>query len=279
MKPRLSVGLGALLLTLHAVPAAAGPHVDGPVIALHVISAFKARAWNYGCAATQANPAQNTLAVWPEDYVVHWSHGIPDQTHPNVPSGLMVWLMIANADEFVRGEFWRGGIAGISCGVDWAMVSAGNPYASLEVTWTRCCDLEFPSGDWPAPGGGNRMTNTAGTGDRCRGSEPRDGKITSCFGWFYLSSYYNYLIDRAFVRITPNYNVPVPELAFANCEAAEQQLPFTAAGWVGISPETCPGPDCTLPGCNPYLGPCDAPIPVRATTWGRIKNQFGPTPP
>jgi hypothetical protein len=30
-----------------------------------------------------------------------------------------------------------------------------------------------------------------------------------------------------------------------------------------------------VPGCNPYNGPCQPPVPVRETTWGKIKNHFG----
>ena len=167
-----------------------------------------------------------------------------------------VYLVIAETND--------AGIAGISCGVQYG--------TGLAVSgWNRCSDLEFPSGAWPAPGGGNRITWAPQT--NCQRKQPTDGtnpgsKVTAVAGWFYLTSYYNYLIPNAMISLTPNYNVPVPEVAFVDCSASETQLAFNHVGHGVINMGTG-GP---LFGCNPYLGPCEEPVAVRSTTWGRIKN-------
>jgi hypothetical protein len=247
--------------------ALAGPHANtDAVIAIHLTGKVK----NFGCAPTQANPTQNCLAVLPANYVTSDNSG-PNGGLSGIPcSGIGVncnngwaWLMIANMDE-------AGGIAGISCGVDWDLLFASNSYADMNVAWTRCADLEFPSGSWPAQGGGNRITWAPQT--NCQRRQPASGKVTACAGWFYVTGYGGYFIENAYIRITTNNNVPTPELAVSDCAAVETQLPPTAGGWAGWNDGGCPSPGCMVPGCNPYNGPCEPPVPVRETTWGKIKT-------
>jgi hypothetical protein len=243
--------------------ALAGPHDNAAaVVAIHMTAKGK----NIGCLPTQSNPTQNTLLKAPASYVVSYANNLGSGVGTTPVAPVFAWLMIANADS-------SAGIAGVSCGIDWAMLH-GAPGASMLLSWNRCADLEFPSGAWPAPGGGNRITWAPQT--NCQRQQPSGGRVTACVGFFYLQAYYNYIIDNAYVRVTLNYNVPVPELAVADCAAIETQLPETAAGWAGINATGgCPSPDCMVPGCNPYNGPCQPPVPVRETSWGRIKNQFG----
>jgi hypothetical protein len=254
------VALSCCLSALAAGMAVAGPHANtDAVIALHITGKVK----NFGCAPTQANPTQHCLTVLPASYVVNDQDGIAGIPCSGIgPScnNSWVWLMVANFDE-------PEGLAGISLGVDWEMGTTTNPYADMLVSWTRCGDLEFPSAGWPGPGGGNRITWAPQS--NCQRRQPSDGKATAVAGWFYVTGYANYLIENATLKVTQNMNVPTPELAVADCDAVESQLPYYAAGSVAWSMGPCVGPDC---GCNPYLGPCEPPVAVQSTTWGRIKQ-------
>jgi hypothetical protein len=263
--------------------ALAGPHDNADaVVAVHMTGKKN----NIGCLATQANPTQFTLAVLPQDYITNDTNGLGGTVGNN---NSYVWLMVANADE-------PAGVAGLSCGVDWAQIDG--PPGSMLVSWQRCSELEFPSGGWPGPGGGNRITWAAQT--NCQRQQPSAGKVTACAGFFLVSSYVDFdyygnplpprPIPHAYLQITKNQNVPTPELAVADCGAIETQLEATAAGWAGwnssspgvvgltdtaVNDGQCPGVNCVVPGCNPYLGPCEGPVPVRQTTWGMIKNLGG----
>ena len=77
------------------------------------------------------------------------------------------------------------GLAGISCGIDYDGLT-GSGVDVFE--WNVCRDgLQFPNGNWPDPGTGNRITwiNTTG----CQTTEPSENGVTAVAGYFYISSY------------------------------------------------------------------------------------------
>jgi hypothetical protein len=269
---RVLITLLCAALSCGAVGVAlAGPHDNADaVLAIHLTGKVK----NFGCAPTQANPTQHCLTILPQNYVVSDVSGSNPGLSGISCSGIgtncnngWAWLMVANADE-------SSGIAGISCGIDWGMLYSSNSYADMLVTWTRCGDLEFPSGGWPGQGGGNRITWAPQS--NCQRRQPSGGKVTTVAGWFYVTGYSGYIIENAFIQITPNMNVPTPEITIADCNAAETDIPPTNVGWAGWNMSGCPGPEgpggCMVPGCNPYNGPCEPPVPVKSTTWGQIKQ-------
>jgi hypothetical protein len=236
----------------------AGPHVNtDAVIAVHQTA--KAKGVVPSCPPGGNNPYSGAYVVLPPAYDVNDENGLGSGTASNNNYN-WVWLMIANADE-------GPGIAGMSCGVQWQQLDGTNP-GSMSVAFDRCGELEFPSGGWPNPGGGNRITWAPQS--NCQRNQPAGGKVTAVAGWFTVYSYY--IVNHAFLRITQNMNVPTPELAIADCNAVETLLHPSHAGWVGWNNGACPGPNCQVPGCNPYLGPCEAPVPTRPTTWGKIKT-------
>jgi hypothetical protein len=234
--------------------ALAGPHANADaVIALHMTGKVKA----IGCTGT--SPVQGALTVLPANYVVNFATPL-DNSNLNY-----VWLMIANADEAT-------GIAGASCGINWNADPFGPTSIEdngMTLTWTLCADLAFPSmtPTWPDPQSGNRVTWAPQT--NCQRRQPAAGKVTALAGFFVAYSYY---AVAAFVEVIPHPAVDPPELAIADCNATETRLDFSHRGWVGWNNGPCPGPGCVVPGCNPYLGPCEPPVPVRPTTWGRIKS-------
>lgn len=252
MKRVLLTVLCMALLCGSASLVMAGPQYNTAVYALHVTAKYK----NIGCLPTQNNPTQNTFIVAPCNYTVQWNTGIGPA--PNRP---YAWLVVAKAPE-------AEGIGGISCGVDWGMVQS-DPGEAMQVAWTRCSDLEFPSGGWPAPGGGNRITWAAQT--NCQRKQGDGTFCTTTAGFFYITSYYDYLIEAAYIRLTKNFNIVPAELKFADCAAMESDVDPLAAGWLGINANSS---DIKVPGCNPCLGPCEEPVATNETTWGKVKTLY-----
>jgi hypothetical protein len=152
-----------------------------------------------------------------------------------------VYLAVFNGDPEV-------GIGGLSCGIDY---SGGTTVVN---GWQLCSGgLEFPSDNWPSPGGGNKMTFE--TTSNCQTEEPDGDGVTAVFGYFYVTAYGD---DR--MAVVPNraYQSGGPRLVVAECDPpAETQLdPETRAGWVGFGSE-----DGDLP--------C---VEKTDTTWGHIKS-------
>ncbi len=141
------------------------------------------------------------------------------------------------------------GMAGVSCGIDYDPVAA----SGVDVLdWVLCGDLQFtnagPNGEWPAAGGGNRITfdYTVNCPAYTVPGYESDG-VFSIFGAFYVYAYG----DDQF-RVTQNMNLESgPELVLGTCDGAEVPLPTDRGGWVAFSA------DGTSQGCNPALGPCD----------------------
>jgi len=169
-----------------------------------------------------------------------------------------VYLVVAGGDTASIDGF-----KGASCGIQYN----GNDAEGVDVfQWTPCCDLDFPNGtpEWPASGGGNRMTWVL-----CQNTETTSG-YQSTFGAFYIFAY----SDDSF-QLTPNLNVAFPELAVNNCAGADLYLDFNYLARVDFgagAPGASPNPGS---GCNPCLEQCPFSTPVVPTTWGSVKTRFG----
>jgi hypothetical protein len=152
-----------------------------------------------------------------------------------------VYLAVFNGDPEV-------GIAGLSCGIDYASGS------TVVHAWQLCTHgLEFPSDGWPAPGGGNKMTFNPQT--ECQTDEPGGNGVTAVFGYFYVTAY-----GADQIHIVNNRSAQHPELAITQCDPpATTLLDYQErGGYVGFG-----GEDGKLP--------C---VEKTDTTWGRLKSTY-----
>jgi hypothetical protein len=143
------------------------------------------------------------------------------------------------------------GVGGLSLGLE---------YTDLFVVFTSCTDgLEFTNNNWPASGGGNRITWTSCPAPTGLQATTANG-IQVVFGGFYI---YKYGVNTTF-SIAKNQLSPGTEddeLVVGDCGAAESPLSILAAAKVDI-------------GSGPGYNPCGI-IPTEAVTWGDLKGRFG----
>jgi hypothetical protein len=164
--------------------------------------------------------------------------------------GKDIYLVVAQA---AQGP----GVAGLSCGLSF-------DYGIL-FSWTNCATLEFRNNGWPASGGGNRITWATSTA--CQTTVVGSDGVHAVAGVFYM---YAYDPGQGTLAITQNLGIVPPELQVADCAATESNLTLGAVGRVAIS-----GNSNDSRRCNPCLEDCLGPIPVRESTWGRLKSQYG----
>lgn len=242
MKRWFAVTLGAAVL-FTASSALAGALTDTK-FALHVKATTKSQ--KTVCNIWSPVPPESTWATTPPTPCNNFV------TAADVITNYYVYLVVVEAtDDAIPNN----GIAGISCGVQYG--------AGLLIGWNRCSDLEFQSGAWPSTGGGNRITWAPQT--NCQDTVVPPYGVQTVAGFF---TAYAYGPDH--LRLTPNNNVPLPEVVVADCNAAETNMPFEAIGIVIFSA------GAVTQGCNPCItedGLCHT--PALPTTWGRIKTQFG----
>lgn len=224
MSRRRSLVIAAVILVAFACVVPSGPvsagTQDGSAIALH--------------AKTHTSKATTLCTTWApttpcSDYATSWPVGV----------GADIYLVVTRAQ-------LEPGIAGLSCGIDYAAPLG----VGVDVHgFTLCADLEFPNagayGEWPAAGGGNRIV-----WDRLencqRGIIESDG-VHAIAGAFYVYAYG----DDQF-RVIPNANLQSgPEIRVADCSSSESLVPTAAAGAVFFSTAGASA------GCNPCLEPCD----------------------
>ena len=134
-----------------------------------------------------------------------------------------VWVVVGQAGDV--------GITGVSFGLDYS----GSPGSGIDpryVLWTRCTDgLDFPNdggnGEFPAPGGGIRVTWTS-----CQNSLSASGN----YGVHALvGAFYTYVYSHDHLRITPNNNLPEPEFAVTDCDTNTiNLLEITAPSLYGL---------------------------------------------
>jgi hypothetical protein len=241
---RLFAILVSAAVLFSASGAFAGAMVDTK-FALHVKNTTK----NQTTLCTTWSPVPPDTLTWGTNPPTACSNfvtkGASDAANPT----FLVYLVAANADPVE-------GIGGIGCGIEYGS-------GLIVLSWTRCSDLEFSSGLWPASGGGNRITWATQTNCQRLQVPSQSGNLQAVAGVFTV---YLYGPDR--FSVTTNNNVPTPELSVANCNAAETFLAdrLDQAGFVEFSV------GATVDGCNPCVTPCGT--PVNKTTWGKIKSSY-----
>ncbi len=142
------------------------------------------------------------------------------------------------------------GLAGVQFGLDYD----GATDTGVDVIdWTSCTTAQFAMDGWPGPGTGIRSIWAYNAACQTRG--------WSVVGFFVVTAY-----SSDVFRITP---WPADgTLRVTDCSPAESELPAANAGAAGFG--TLPGTDpCFLAG-DPNLKV----VPVRETTWGKIKSRY-----
>ena len=228
MKRVLTIAALTAAVSLVLVGGAVAGTQNDAVIALHPVTHLTKG--DPGCAGAPTIPCSDYLKTWP----LHVSTNL--------------FLVTARAMDASRG------IAGMSCGILY-----NNAHTKLfNPTWSLCADLQFTNagvnGEWPASGGGNRITWVSTT--NCQRTVYGGDGVHAVAGFFYI---YAYSADT--FAITPNLNLQIPELAVADCSASTTYLPMD-----GSRSAVC---GFGMDGYNP----CEA-VPVQATTWGKVKSQF-----
>jgi hypothetical protein len=159
------------------------------------------------------------------------------------PSNYTVWALVCNGSDSL-------GIAGAGFGIEYG----GNVIVN---NWTRCADLDFPQPGWPASVTGNVITWVPTTNCQDETSEPFvPGSVIAVLGAFNVTVY-----GPDQFASTPRPGVGIAEVA--DCSAAETVISGLFPSHLGIAGF-----------CTPGYSPCNAPTPVRETSWGRIKNQY-----
>lgn len=174
--------------------------------------------------------------------------------------GPVVYVMVGHADSV--------GIEGVDLGIDYTG-GAGTGIDPQWVTWTACTDgLEFrnngPNGEWPAPGGGIRVM-WATCQNQVIGSEG----VHVVIGALGVYAY-----SEAVLELTPDYQgEPTGRLLYVrSCDGVTTDLEQLFPWDTSILPRVQFG------GSGQAWNPCrsNTGVPVRQTTWGRIKRQYGP---
>jgi hypothetical protein len=227
---RTVIGILGVLLVLGVGTgvARAGSDLSNAVVVLHATPTSKV-----------ATACQSVSSGVDQDCTTYSSNYSSDM------GASFLYLVVAHADT---------GVGGVSLGIQY-------PEADLDVGFNLCTDgLQFSNQDWPASGGGNRITwSTCGSNisdpDRQAVTE---GGIQVLFGYFYV---YAYGRDALF-EVTPNTGLQSgAELVVGNCDAEEFDLdPMIAAGKMGYG---------TTQGFNPCTD-----VSVEPTTWGDLKSRF-----
>ncbi len=180
------------------------------------------------------------------------------------------WPLMSSANLYlvVARGLANPGIAGLSCGVLYnggaiGGATKGDGFGVDLYSWTLCTSgLEFPNSDsglpadeWPASGGGNRITWNALTD--CQVAEIGGDGVHAIAGSFYVYAYNDDLF-----QIDMNRNLQSPdEFQVGDCNNSITDLPWPShAGAVGFG---------AMEGSNPC-----GPIPVQPATWGQIKSQY-----
>jgi hypothetical protein len=163
-----------------------------------------------------------------------------------------VYLLACSASDSTK-------VGGFECGIQYpgSYNPGGNPAGPITIfSWTRCATMEFPSGGWPASGGGNVMTWSAAN---CPGTRSEPGirySVIAIGGYFYLGAY---SAARMYVTARP----VTGRAGIADCQSrvdfVEGRIPphLGSAGF----------------GMN-GLNVCGIIEPVQPTTWSAIKGAY-----
>jgi hypothetical protein len=247
---RILIGVAAVMIvTLMSGPVLAGTQ-NNAVLSLHLKTHAKA-----GICDT-VDPVTQGIAC--SNYVLSG----------NLTTAYDMYLTMA------KGEY-PPGLAALSCGIIYdngviGGATQGNATGLDVFSWTLCTSgLQFPNGptglpqdEWPASGGGNRITWNAVTD--CKQTGPGSDGVQAVAGVFYV---YAYTTD--FFQITENLNLlSGPELQVGDCNNSITNIPVTSAAFAKFSA------GAVNQGCNPCVtGEC-IPVATKPTTWGKIKQKY-----
>ena len=172
--------------------------------------------------------------------------------------GYTLYLVLLNIDV-------TAGVAGVTFGIDYPLPEGDPPTGGFVVEGVSCAGAESPDANWPgSPPAGNVLTWDPGV-DCQRTLDPSDpdGEGYAIAYAFYV---YPHSAGNFWVVEHPGLDI----LEVADCEGGLSYPPYPecAAGAVfGLGPGL---------GYDPCLGGCEElVVPVRETTWGRIKRTFG----
>lgn len=163
-----------------------------------------------------------------------------------------VWVMVCGGSDSV-------GIAGAQWGLDYD----GALGSGVDVlSWRSCGALEFPSGNYPAAGGGNLVTfnpvtNCQNTPYEEMGGEPLTNSVIAFLGVLHVAVTGG---DELAVTARPVDGT----LAVASCAAI-----------VDILDESTDAGSVTFCGNRPGYNPClKTSLAIEPTTWGSIKSKY-----
>jgi hypothetical protein len=150
----------------------------------------------------------------------------------------------------IAGQF--GEIGALQCGIQYDLGAADGQsnHRGIDIYgWSHCADAESPSTTptWPKPGSGNRISWNAETACQKGG--------TAVAGYFYLAAFG---IDHLFVL--PHSSESLARVFECSGLATTVQSDFVGIAGFGTT------------GYNPCIGYDGDLLPVRPTTWSRIKT-------
>jgi hypothetical protein len=175
------------------------------------------------------------------------------------PTLYYAFLMVADADH-------AAGIRSVRCGIDYVSSSA----SGIEVYgWTLCANGEVSiagiNGPWPAPLSGNLIEWDVDT--NCQQSEPGGAGtgVIAKAGFFYVAAY---TPDNLSIVVHPTDGLAIVESCASVVDTMEGGPVVRYPSHLGYARFSEGG---TEPGYNP----CGLGVPVRPTTWGRLKRLVG----
>lgn len=146
----------------------------------------------------------------------------------------------------------------IECAIDFQDGVAGNneDLARLDIWgWFSCGFVSGTNQNWVTPGASNRLT----------WDPPAVGSPTIIAGIFYCGAY---AADTLAVTAVS----PTEPAYVRGADGTRVDLTPVDLGYLVFSGSG------TVPGCNSCATPCAEPIPVRGSTWSRVKNLLKESP-
>jgi hypothetical protein len=168
------------------------------------------------------------------------------------------FIMVADADK-------ESGIGSVRCGIDYN----GSAGIGVEVYgWTLCASWEVGApgvnGPWPAPLSGNLIQWDVETSCQQFESGGAGTGVLAKAGFFYVGAYTS---DNLSVVVHPSDGLVVVESCASVVDTVE-------GGPVVRNPSHLGYARFSEGGTEPGYNPCGLGVPVRATTWGRIKATY-----
>jgi len=233
--------LGTTIVTLAGSTRAAraASPADSTVVCLH------AQAHNTKGLTCDGSPEQAGIAC--DQYTKTW----PLQT------GADVYMILAKGDSLT-------GIAALTVGIEYSQPVSRQDGIGCDVfDYVLCAELEYPNSpdnvvahEWPWSGGGNVLVWSYT--NHCQ------RKVLGNYGVHTTAcAFYVYAYSADTFAVTKNNNLQGgPDILISDCSLAIHHLVWPQAGGkIGF-------------GTNTGFNPCTDTVPVKGTTWGRLKQQY-----